>query len=286
MAAKSATLLPVIRTSALEIHARCEVIFAKPGSIASSDVHALRVASKRLRACWQVLKPLLASTDAEDAERALKKAAASLSDARDLQVMSTTLATLARHARSKDAGDILATGHQVLFAAHPPRKLRGKRSDALVNAFRQDQIRWSELELSLPDKRLLRCGIARLYEKARKRARTAQETGDVTHWHRNRKWVKYLSYALGWLEHMPLPMDQQDMAGLAQMLGELHDIHCVIEYAQAQAAAFADADQCAYLIHQLRTEESHLQWRCEKSARKLLKPSARAFSDALVTAYA
>jgi len=286
MTASSATLLPLIQTSAGEIHGRCEQMLAKKGPISARDVHALRVASKRLRASWQVLKPLLPGTEAEDGDRSLKKAARTLSDARDLEVMSTTLASLARHARSKDAGAILATGHQVLFAAQPARKARGKRSEQLVNAFRQDQIRWAELSLNLPDKRVLRRGIGRLYQKAHKLARAAQESGDVTCWHRNRKWVKYLGYALGWLNDAALPVDHQDMMRLGTMLGELHDIHCLIAHVQDNRALFRDEVQCAYLVHQLRTEESHLQWRCEKSARKLLKLSPTKFADALVAGYA
>ena len=282
MTASSGKLLQDIRNNALALHQQCAALLDKKGAFAGDDVHALRVASKRLRANWQLLKPLLKDTSADDANRELRDAARTLRSARDLQVMASTLANLAEHAHCQDARDILARGHQLLFGDKPPTATKGKRSKTLTEAFAVDQQRWQTMDLKIPDSRLHKRGYHRLYEKAWKLARAAQESGDVTVWHRNRKWVKYLAYSLALLntgDDFAVP--QPDVAGLGKMLGELHDIHCLIGHVETEKARFASEDDAAYLVHQLRTEESHLQWRCEKAARKILKLSPKQFEKAL-----
>ena len=282
MTTSSGKLLQDIRDNALALHEECAALLGKKGPIPSRDVHALRVASKRLRAHWQLLKPLLKDRTADDANRTLRDAARTLRSARDLHAMASTLASLAEHAHCQDARDILTRGHQLLFGDNPPTATNGKRSKALTEAFATDRQRWQQLALKIPDSRLHKRGYHRLYEKAWKLARAAQESGDVTLWHRNRKWVKYLGYNLALLHSTDdFAVAQSDVAGLGTMLGELHDIHCLIGHVEREKARFASEDDAAYLVHQLRTEESHLQWRCEKAARKILRLSPKQFENAL-----
>lgn len=283
MTARQYSLLTLIKRNALETHERCQRILDGKTELSSNDVHALRVASKQLRASWQLLKPLLKTTHAEEGNRQLARGAATLRVPRDLKVMSTTLSTLAKQASGKDAQKTLSEGHRILFSELNTSTTRGEVTEPLVNAFHQDQLRWQSLEIRLPDSRLLRKGYVRLYDKAIKLANAAQTSGDVTLWHRNRKWVKYLGYSLSRLpSSRTLPFDHADIVAFGKKLGQLHDIHCLIEYASEHRKLFSGNEDAAYLVHQLRVEESHLQWRCEKTARKLLTLSAKKFEQALL----
>ena len=287
MASRSSVLITVVRQYALDLHAQCQPVLTASGKLSPDQVHCLRVSSKRLRACWQMLKPLTRDMTAEHGIRQLKTAAATLSDARDLEVMSSTLMALATSATSKDARHIFTDGHRVLFAKQKAKASQATRSQLLVTSFEADHERWQSLTFKVSDKALLRKGLGRLYEKALKLAKAAQDSGDVTHWHSNRKWVKYLGYMLELLDqhqHAPLPVDAVDMKRLGSLLGTLHDIHCLIGFAHLNGDLFDSEEDAAYLLHQLRTEESNLQWRCEKAARKLLKRSPTKFNDALIAA--
>ena len=62
------TLFDTLREDALARHAACERVLGKRGVLSSEDVHALRVATKHLRASWALLAPLLS-----EAERSAKK---------------------------------------------------------------------------------------------------------------------------------------------------------------------------------------------------------------------
>jgi len=282
VSASDETLLDHLRQQALTTHQRCEKLLAGKTPLSSKEIHALRVASKRLRADWQVPKPLLKDNRAEEANRALRDAAASLRQARDLKVMADTLQALAAQAKGKDARQALGDGFQHLFADLPDTAVVAKKSASLRAAFAQDQQRWQDLDVKIPDRRLRQHGVGRLYEKAFKLARAAEKSGDVKHWHRNRKWVKYLGYSHALLNtetHALLP--HQLVTALGKMLGDLHDIHCLIEYAKEQKDSFPSADDAAYLVHHLRVAEGRLQGRCEKQAQKLFLLSPRKFADAL-----
>lgn len=282
MSAPDETLLDHLRQQALTTHQRCEKLLAGKQPLSSKDIHALRVASKRLRADWQVLKPLLKDNLAEEANRTLRDAAASLRQARDLKVMAETLQKLAEQARGKDTRRALGDGYQQLFAELPDTAVVAKKSASLRAAFEQDQQRWQALELKIPDRRLRQRGVGRLYEKAFKLARAAEKSGDVKHWHRNRKWVKYLGYSHFLLNtETRALLSHQLVTALGKMLGELHDIHCLIEYVKEQKDTFANEDAAAYLIHHLRVAEGRLQARCEKQAQKLFLLSPRKFEEAL-----
>ena len=282
MSAPDETLLDHLRQQALTTHERCDKLLAGKTPLSSKEVHALRVASKRLRADWQVLKPLLKDNLADQANRALRDAAASLRQARDLKVMADTLQTLAGQAKGKDARQALGDGYQHLFAELPDTAVVAKKSASLRAAFALDRQRWQDLEVKIPDRRLRQRGVGRLYEKAFKLARAAEKSGDVKHWHRNRKWVKYLGYSHALLNtETRALMSHQLVTALGKMLGELHDIHCLIEYVKEQKDSFPSADDAAYLVHHLRVAEGRLQARCEKQAQKLFVLSPRKFGDAL-----
>ena len=154
----------------------------------------------------------------------------------------------------------------------------------LRDTFEHDEQRWQQLDVKFSDNQIRRRGYGRLYAKAHKLANAAHDNGDVEMWHRARKWVKYLSYTLPWLElsddFSPNP---SDFTAFARSLGKLHDLHCLIVYSKKHRANFANKDDAAYFIHQLQTAESHLQWRCEKSSRNLFLVSPAQFDKAIVS---
>lgn len=155
MSAPDETLLDHLRQQALTTHQRCEKLLAGKQPLSSKEVHALRVASKRLRADWQVLKPLLKDNLAEEANRTLRDTAASLRQARDLKVMAETLQKLAEQARGKDTRRALGDGYQQLFAELPDTAVVAKKTASLRAAFEQDQQRWQALELKIDRENLV-----------------------------------------------------------------------------------------------------------------------------------
>lgn len=275
------SLVHQILDNALSLHAQTQPLLDGKEPISNKDVRTIRVTSKHLRACWQLLNPLLKNTVADDAKRDLKKASATLQNARELHVMANTLARLVQKSRSKDAKRILTTGHALLFANIADNSLQTERPATLRETFEQDALRWRQLDVKFSNTQIRRRGYGRLYAKAYKFANAAHDNSDVEMWHRARKWVKYLSYTLPWLELSDdFSPDPADFTAFAKSLGKLHDLHRLIAYSTKHRATFANKDDAAYFIHQLQTAESHLQWRCEKSSRNLFLLSPTQFEKA------
>ncbi|PKM21842.1 MAG: hypothetical protein CVV10_07300 [Gammaproteobacteria bacterium HGW-Gammaproteobacteria-14] len=267
-----------LRKHALQVHEDAAAMLSGDGPLEADCIHGLRVASKELRALWQLLKPLLDDTRADTAITSLRDAAASLSEARDRYVMLTTVNTLIRKTRNEDACQALALLQQRLQTNRPEASTEVTASLALHDVWRQDQQRWQQLDVSVSDQDLLREGYGRLYRKGRRLVIRALDRGDIQDWHNLRKWVKYLALTLPLLDKKrKLETLNERTNQLGRYLGKLHDLDRLAIEIPALGQPDDDPEQVAYASHLIHRELSRVLTDCESLASKLFEESAGDF---------
>jgi len=267
-----------LRKHALQVHEDATAMLTGDGPLEADCIHGLRVASKELRALWQLLKPLLDDTRADTAITSLRDAAASLSEARDRYVMLTTVNTLIRKTRNEDACQALTLLQQRLQTNNPEASTEVTPSLALHDAWRQDQQRWQQLDVSVSDQDLLRDGYGRLYRKGRRLVIRALDRGDIQDWHSLRKWVKYLALTLPLLgKKRKLETLNERTSQLGRYLGKLHDLDRLAIEIPALVQPDDDPEQIAYATHLVHRELSRVLTDCESLASKLFEESAGDF---------
>lgn len=169
-------------------------IDGSPAGLLPADVHALRVACKRLRALWRMLEPAFGAESTRPAERALRDAAKELAGQRQAQVLVTTLQRLARKAKASKSRALAADLAGRLAAEPGAAEVLAMPSPRLCDAFDQ-QPALSALPRR-PSAEDLIAGIVHGAERARRHGRRARLRGAVESWHRCRRWVKYEQYQL------------------------------------------------------------------------------------------
>jgi hypothetical protein len=266
-----------IRHHALAVHEDVRDMLSREGPLEEDCVHGLRVASKELRALWQLLKPLIADDSAREALTSLRDMAAGLSEARDQYVVLDTLQVLCSKARSRDAREALESALARLHAHIPEADLQVASSAELRDGWQRDLQRWQSLTTELATAELHNEGVGRLYRKARRLAITATRNDDIQLWHALRKWVKYLTLTL------PVSADDKaqarlgpDLARLGKKLGKLHDLDRLL-LALSEMEWRDDEDQLGYVNHEIRREISRLLSDCSKLSSRLFEPTPRTF---------
>ncbi|GAA0795785.1 CHAD domain-containing protein [Marinobacterium sediminicola] len=190
-------------------------------------VHQTRVDMKRLRSLWYLIQPGLSTQEAAKLHQSAQRVASSLSGARDLSVMLTTLGTLSTELSEDTLAAIQAEIRRCVDNAEVDRV-------ALESACRMlDQM---EHQLGAVDwSSLMRWHIAqRLTQTGRKSHvlyRRASRVADVDALHRWRKWVKVWMYQLQWLvpEASPAKKWMDLLKPLGSSLGNIHDVDILIE---------------------------------------------------------
>jgi CHAD domain-containing protein len=188
-----------------------------------ADVRALRVASKRLRACWQLLRPTRPKL-ARKRNTALRDAASALAGQRTGRVLHKTLARVQRASEDIATRDALATLASQL--PHSAPSTTPRVDDALRvrlrDTFAEEAEHWRKLKKPKHPRRALRRGLLRSYQRARRQATLAAEQADAAHeW---RKWVKYLRYQA---QALGLPEAQAhtgELTKLGKLLGRRNDL--------------------------------------------------------------
>lgn len=282
------TLFDTLREDALARHAACERVLGKRGVLSSEDVHALRVATKHLRASWALLAPLLSETErsaARGAQRELADAARELSGPRDRDALAETLARLAAEAPKRRDRERLAGAHALLFGERPGKHQRASRTPALRSAFQRDAERWAACTCAISDEQLLREGCGRLYRRARRLAQRARKTGDVEAWHRCRKQTKYLGYNLSLLlgEDDPRSM-RSELGALGEQLGELHDLSRLRAHVRRARTELGQPEALRGVVRLVRRHEKALAAACKAGSRASFGSSPKRFAHQLVRA--
>ncbi|MFN3714285.1 MAG: CHAD domain-containing protein [Alcanivoracaceae bacterium] len=266
-----------IRTHALAVHDDVRDMLSREGPLEEDCVHGLRVASKELRALWQLLKPVMDDQCAREALTQLRDVATSLSEARDQYVVLDTLKGLCAKARSRDTRAALDAALLYLRDHTPETLTQVAASPELQDSWQRDLQRWQALHTDILASDLRDEGFGRLYRKARKLTHAAIQSDDIHLWHALRKWVKYLALTL------PVAGDSKaqerfspDLTRLGKKLGKLHDLDRLL-LALSELDWQGSEDQLGYINHEIRREISRLLSDCSALATRLFDPSPRAF---------
>ena len=239
--------------------------------LTANAVHDCRVAVKRLRAQWQLLRPWLSRDDHRACDHTIRNAAQALAGARDTHVMAATLQTLASKA-DKPSRHSLSRVANTLFSDPQPQPETSHHQEAII-AFTRDQQHWQSLALDISDHELLVSGLARTYKQCRNRTIKAQGGTEPEPWHDLRKWVKYLLYQQQSLadQHIHTPCHDQALTRLGKTLGKLHDLHMLREYVLAQSHTMERQKDLAHTLDAIHGREKRLLKKCQSDSQRLFQ---------------
>lgn len=223
----------------------CLASLAAPDALTrEAVVHQLRVATKRLRAAWHLVKELAPKGVARQRRAALRGLSAQLSASRDLAVLDSLTQGLAAN---QTEGEIALSLDAVRDALHHPVDTADSNSmdspSALLELIRQELnleiAAWDHLSHANDDharsRRAIRHQLRKSRRRARRDARKAQRSLDAELWHDWRKTVKRLRYQREFValsqSRLPGRIDAR-ISRLGTRLGERNDL--------ANLAAFAD----------------------------------------------
>lgn len=281
MTIADSTLGAAMLARAAHLHQHSQTQLRRP-ALTPDDVHQIRVASKELRAFWQMLKPLSPECAAQGI-RVLTQAASLLGQARDEHVMQETLARLARRSRRRSDQAVYRQAMESLFSgqadSNPVPTPAG-----LGALFQEDAQLWETCAAPVDDLALIEKGLRRSWRKIRNRMLTALDSDQLRDWHALRKWIKYLGYQLQLVETQGLtsPLPAEQIRGFGKDLGRLHDLHVLIEHVRGHSDRFTDEEAAAYCLHLLRKQEAARLQHCALSAVHLTQVKPGQLSRALV----
>ncbi len=236
--------------------------------LSSTDVHAVRVACKRLRALWRMLEPALGASTTRPAERALRDAAKELAGQRQAAVLVQTLLRLGRKAtKRKDRRLAAELAERLTLALGGPAA--GSTPGPLMRTVFEEQS-WALAALPRsPSAEDLLLGILHGALRARKSGRRAKRAGEAVLWHRCRRWVKYEHYQLG-LALRPkgaLRHRQRRLERLGTLLGQHQDGFDLEQQLAGSDAALRLPESAARVLD---------VWRCAGDTDRLLTCVRRA----------
>ena len=237
----------------------------------ANAVHDCRVAVKRLRAQWQLLRPWLSRDDHRAFDHGIRSAARLLAGARDNHVMTATLQKLASKA-DKPHRHSLSRVASTLFSDTDLQPETHHHQEA-ITAFAQDQQYWQSLALSISDHELLVSGLARTYKQCRNRTLKAQGGCDPQPWHDLRKWVKYLLYQQQALadQNIHTPCHAADLERLGKTLGKLHDLHMLREHVLTHSHAIEKKKDLTHTLDAIHGREKRLLKKCQTESQRLFQ---------------
>jgi len=208
----------------------------------SHDIHELRVITKKLRAYWLLVYPLLNNNeDFYSHKQSLRNAAKSLNFSREEFVNRKLIQSFFKTCRHKSHKRILNQLLVTMSNVNPPEK----RDDGidLVRIFESEQQLWRELNLTNLNIQQ-ETGITSTLKKVKKLGKKSlQHNLDPELSHQWRKWVKYAYYQLDVIPEK----DRSKKLGrfifnlemLGKKLGKYHDLiilHQTISDRQADEA--------------------------------------------------
>ena len=188
-------------------------------------IHELRLVTKRLRALWQLHRPIDQTGVTIRANDRLRDAAKLLATARDDFVLHELLAELAEEStvHQKEYTEA-ATLPLASSQKHDPTEQDRETLLAVLASDRED---WDAIDPPGPDE-LLGRGLARTYTKAQRKGDRALNSQELDHFHEWRKWAKYLRYQLEPLAATDRPAIRDyhdDLKRLTSVLGRRNDLY-------------------------------------------------------------
>ncbi len=221
----SRALAEAVRQEALDTLARTRKRVSAKRAFTPGAIHQIRVACKRLRAMWQLVRPLIEPPIAQEADERLGARSALLARSRDTHVLEELLTEL----RDSDEALYRGTFDRAAILLDRPESVEFDQEStrtALLEALDRDRDAWRLLVLP-DDEALVDHGLDRTYRKAWRRGETAARTGSGADNHRWRKWTKYLRYQLECLGEPGTELEHRitGLTALGSSLGKRNDLH-------------------------------------------------------------
>lgn len=194
-------------------------------NIEGENLHALRVATKKLRALAQLYRPSVKATEVKSLAGRIKILADRYSGSRDADVMGVIVPELLKGEQSIDecAGGWLL--EQIASFDHD-----NQAPVDLINPIEELEsiLQYWQDHFKAVGPDALKAGVDYSLEKARKQALRARQTGSEKAFHRCRKWLKCYLYQRQLTDTGgTVKVPQKRLKRLEKQLGALHD-YCVL----------------------------------------------------------
>ncbi len=261
---------------ASDVHRDVKQLLADDHALGESSIHKLRVATKKLRALWQLVKPHAGKDRVKKANANLRDTARMMSSARDQEVMVKTIHRFAKRSTGEESEAAYAMVSRRIGDYGSPVGDHVPRPASLRGRFLDDHRRWSELEDHHAGREAIFEGISRLYRRGRRLAEKAVDTKDAEPWHALRKWTKYLSLVLPVVgEKGPIARRTRDFDRLGRKLGEMHDIDELVDRIAVEVWAGSDEDAVREVLAAMEEQRESLRQRSIERVQKAFgkKPS-------------
>lgn len=241
-------------------------------------VHNIRVAAKRLRSWWRLLRSDAGSKeDLVQAQARLRQVGAVLGGLRDAEVMRRTLEKLAGAVDPETYANV----SEILSALHPVLSLSPATWSQLATSIAAEQHAWKSLTRDACDDAAVEAGLRRSYRRARRRGKRALESGCLEDFHSWRKAAKALTYQLELMEfvYRDTGVSVSDYRKLGNRLGQVHDLAVLAQqFARPEFEAIAADMEPLRLA--LRARRKKLMRACGKQLHQLFRAKASRFARA------
>lgn len=276
-----------VRDHALDCHRHAAAALDATNEITDETIHALRVQTKRLRAYWELLHPVVGKSSVKSATQSLRQAASRFGDARDHHVIVTLLGKLTGKAKKPKVRSALADALKAIVESTPVAGDSLPTRDEVIQTWRRDQDRWDRLQVDSDDppqnNRTVRGGLQRIFKKARNLHQRAVAENEIEHWHALRRWIKYLSLTVPLCGDDPATtIAAKEWARLGKSLGKLHDHDELAKRIADLGPDQIDASQSARAIRWIAAKRDRLCVECDMHARRLLAQRPGPFAKTLI----
>ena len=236
----------------------------------AENIHAVRLATKRLRAAWRLLRSGVGNEVRKRADQRLRAAGKSLAENRDAHVRCQTLTQLAEGARQpaliRAYEDVLA-----LLAGHSEigKSVNWAR---VKDAFASEEKAWVNLPATTERRNVLIHGLQWTYDNASKKAKRATALGGRERYHDWRRHAKYLLYQLEMIPGLnpaSLSIYHPDLKKLGRTLGRHHDLALLREQISTMELPEAEAWIRLPIVRDMREVERRLARQCRVLERRL-----------------
>lgn len=195
--------------------------------LSDSEIHSIRIASKHLRAAWTMAEPCVGKRTSKKGKKEMKRLAKHFAGNRDATVQIKLMKSLV----SKNGDKAMPKLED--WTKHKVRK-HFKNSHHPDGKFSPDRLikratkRWQSCTSLLFDTSQLEAGTVHSHEMLHKKLRKAMRSNKAKHWHRCRKWVKYVYYQHSIIADLLGEEASQYtdlLKTLGSVLGKRHDLY-------------------------------------------------------------
>lgn len=247
-------------------------------------VHETRKHLKRLRAVLRLTRDAIGERTYERENSAFGTAGRRLSEGRDAAVLVQTLEALCERFSGELAPTAATRLREQLERDHQRSLTAMTRDGADVRAalaeIDEARLRVPAWSFASDGFDALGPGMRRIYRRGRKRMRTACASPTTENLHEARKRVKDLWYAAQIMERAAPKRTKElaaDAHGVAELLGDDHDLAVLREYVDRHARGFEDDGQRLALLGVIDRRRHELQRKALKRGRRLYERSPQRF---------